>query len=210
MTYEEIQERYPEEFALRDQDKYRYRYPKGEVTPRRRTPAGVLGDPPLPPKTLVSLPSPMRTWCSGWSPSSWSWSGRRTCWSSATKPSCAACWLISWIRARVRFLGGHTGGFGDTPKLVVPPSQPPPSPHRLQDELPYLKCPLHTVLKLTPVAYGETPKDGADPSLSRPPKWGQSPPKWGLCPPSSCSRVPSPSLGNQAARWNPSSSTWKR
>uniref|UniRef100_A0A7N8X0U3 6-phosphofructo-2-kinase/fructose-2,6-bisphosphatase-like n=1 Tax=Mastacembelus armatus TaxID=205130 RepID=A0A7N8X0U3_9TELE len=30
MTYEEIQENYPEEFALRDQDKYRYRYPKGE------------------------------------------------------------------------------------------------------------------------------------------------------------------------------------
>ncbi|XP_067579999.1 6-phosphofructo-2-kinase/fructose-2,6-bisphosphatase 1 isoform X3 [Pseudorca crassidens] len=30
MTYEEIQEHYPEEFALRDQDKYRYRYPKGE------------------------------------------------------------------------------------------------------------------------------------------------------------------------------------
>lgn len=31
MTYEEIQESFPEEFALRDQDKYRYRYPKGEV-----------------------------------------------------------------------------------------------------------------------------------------------------------------------------------
>lgn len=31
MTYEEIQEHYPLEFALRDQDKYRYRYPKGEV-----------------------------------------------------------------------------------------------------------------------------------------------------------------------------------
>lgn len=29
--YEEIQENFPEEFALRDQDKYRYRYPKGEV-----------------------------------------------------------------------------------------------------------------------------------------------------------------------------------
>lgn len=26
------------------------------------------------------------------------------------------------------------------------------------DELPYLKCPLHTVLKLTPVAYGEYPQ----------------------------------------------------
>lgn len=24
------------------------------------------------------------------------------------------------------------------------------------DDLPYLKCPLHTVLKLTPVAYGES------------------------------------------------------
>ncbi|XP_062454654.1 6-phosphofructo-2-kinase/fructose-2,6-bisphosphatase 1 isoform X2 [Rhea pennata] len=30
MSYEEIQARYPQEFALRDQDKYRYRYPKGE------------------------------------------------------------------------------------------------------------------------------------------------------------------------------------
>lgn len=33
LTYEEIQEKFPEEFALRDQDKYRYRYPKGEVGP---------------------------------------------------------------------------------------------------------------------------------------------------------------------------------
>lgn len=33
LTYEEIQENFPEEFALRDQDKYRYRYPKGEVSP---------------------------------------------------------------------------------------------------------------------------------------------------------------------------------
>ncbi|TNN65238.1 6-phosphofructo-2-kinase/fructose-2,6-bisphosphatase [Liparis tanakae] len=30
LTYEEIQKNFPEEFALRDQDKYRYRYPKGE------------------------------------------------------------------------------------------------------------------------------------------------------------------------------------
>lgn len=32
LTYEEIQENFPEEFAMRDQDKYRYRYPKGEVS----------------------------------------------------------------------------------------------------------------------------------------------------------------------------------
>lgn len=31
MTYEEIQRKYPEEFALRDQEKYLYRYPGGEV-----------------------------------------------------------------------------------------------------------------------------------------------------------------------------------
>lgn len=31
MTYEGIQRKYPEEFALRDQDKYLYRYPGGEV-----------------------------------------------------------------------------------------------------------------------------------------------------------------------------------
>lgn len=30
MTYEEIHDKYPREFALRDQDKFHYRYPKGE------------------------------------------------------------------------------------------------------------------------------------------------------------------------------------
>lgn len=31
MTYKMIEEKYPEEFAMRDQDKYHYRYPGGEV-----------------------------------------------------------------------------------------------------------------------------------------------------------------------------------
>lgn len=31
MTYEMIQMTFPEEFAMRDQDKYHYRYPGGEV-----------------------------------------------------------------------------------------------------------------------------------------------------------------------------------
>lgn len=31
MTYDEIKEKFPEEFALRDEDKYYYRYPAGEV-----------------------------------------------------------------------------------------------------------------------------------------------------------------------------------
>lgn len=42
MTYEEIQKNYPEEFALRDQDKYRYRYPKGEVRKKKRVSNAVL------------------------------------------------------------------------------------------------------------------------------------------------------------------------
>jgi broad specificity phosphatase PhoE len=31
MTYEEIQEKYPEDFARRDQNKFHYRYKRGEV-----------------------------------------------------------------------------------------------------------------------------------------------------------------------------------
>ena len=31
MTYEEIEEKFPDDFARRDQDKYHYRYPRGEA-----------------------------------------------------------------------------------------------------------------------------------------------------------------------------------
>lgn len=31
MTYDEVKEKFPEESALRDEDKYYYRYPAGEV-----------------------------------------------------------------------------------------------------------------------------------------------------------------------------------
>lgn len=44
MMYEEIQEHYPQEFALRDQDKYRYRYPKGEVSVILPSVAGNVGN----------------------------------------------------------------------------------------------------------------------------------------------------------------------
>lgn len=30
LSYEQIQEKFPKEFALRDQNKYHYRYPRGE------------------------------------------------------------------------------------------------------------------------------------------------------------------------------------
>lgn len=103
MMYEEIQEHYPQEFAMRDQDKYRYRYPKGEVS---STLTNVLG--------LVQIlnglcgSSHMRTWCSAWSLWSWSWSGRRTCWSSVTRRSCAVCSHTSWIKLQVRIILFHS------------------------------------------------------------------------------------------------------
>ena len=37
LTYEEIAERYPQQFENRDQDKYHYRYPSGEVCQWRST-----------------------------------------------------------------------------------------------------------------------------------------------------------------------------
>ena len=46
--------------------------------------------------------SPMKTWCSVWSRPSWSWRGRRTFWSSVTRPSCAACSPTFWTRRQVR------------------------------------------------------------------------------------------------------------
>ncbi|XP_061112744.1 6-phosphofructo-2-kinase/fructose-2,6-bisphosphatase 1-like isoform X1 [Conger conger] len=95
MTYEEIQEHYPEEFALRDQDKYRYRYPKGESY-----------------EDLVQRLEPV-----------------------IMELERQENVLVVCHQAVMRCLLAY---FLD--KSAV--------------ELPYLKCPLHTVLKLTPVAYG--------------------------------------------------------
>ena len=60
-TYEEIQEKHPEEFARRDQDKYNYRYPMGEVK------VGAF----LPRWGMNLCFSRTRMLCRGWSPSSW-------------------------------------------------------------------------------------------------------------------------------------------
>nr|XP_034370202.1 6-phosphofructo-2-kinase/fructose-2,6-bisphosphatase 1-like isoform X1 [Arvicanthis niloticus] len=95
MTYEEIQEHYPEEFALRDQDKYYYRYPRGESY-----------------EDLVQRLEPV-----------------------IMELEQQENVLVICHQAVMRCLLAY---FLD----------------KSSDELPYLKCPLHTVLKLTPVAYG--------------------------------------------------------
>ncbi|XP_060619281.2 6-phosphofructo-2-kinase/fructose-2,6-bisphosphatase 1 isoform X1 [Anolis sagrei] len=95
MTYEEIQDHHPEEFALRDQDKYRYRYPKGESY-----------------EDLVQRLEPV-----------------------IMELERQENVLVICHQAIMRCLLAY---FLD----------------KSAEELPYLKCPLHTVLKLTPVAYG--------------------------------------------------------
>ncbi|XP_039632410.1 6-phosphofructo-2-kinase/fructose-2,6-bisphosphatase-like isoform X3 [Polypterus senegalus] len=95
MAYEEIQENYPLEFALRDQDKYRYRYPKGESY-----------------EDLVQRLEPV-----------------------IMELERQENVLVICHQAVMRCLLAY---FLD----------------KSAEELPYLKCPLHTVLKLTPVAYG--------------------------------------------------------
>ncbi|KAM9444473.1 6-phosphofructo-2-kinase/fructose-2,6-bisphosphatase 4a isoform 1-T1 [Clarias gariepinus] len=95
LMYEEIQQRYPLEFALRDQDKYRYRYPKGESY-----------------EDLVQRLEPV-----------------------IMELERQENVLVICHQAVMRCLLAY---FLDKPA----------------EELPYLKCSLHTVLKLTPVAYG--------------------------------------------------------
>lgn len=95
MMYEEIQEHYPLEFALRDQDKFRYRYPKGESY-----------------EDLVQRLEPV-----------------------IMELERQENVLVICHQAVMRCLLAY---FLD----------------KSAEELPYLKCPLHTVLKLTPVAYG--------------------------------------------------------
>ncbi|KAM8831029.1 6-phosphofructo-2-kinase/fructose-2,6-bisphosphatase 1 [Synchiropus picturatus] len=95
MTYEEIQLNFPEEFALRDQDKFRYRYPKGESY-----------------EDMVHRLEPV-----------------------IMELERQENILVICHQAVMRCLLAY---FLDKPA----------------DELPYLRCPLHTVLKLTPIAYG--------------------------------------------------------
>nr|XP_046153267.1 6-phosphofructo-2-kinase/fructose-2,6-bisphosphatase 3-like isoform X1 [Oncorhynchus gorbuscha] len=95
MTYDEVKEKYPEEFALRDQDKYYYRYPTGESY-----------------QDLVQRVEPV-----------------------IMELERQENVLVICHQAVMRCLLAY---FLD----------------KSAEEMPYLKCPLHTVLKLTPIAYG--------------------------------------------------------
>uniref|UniRef100_A0A3Q3NI97 6-phosphofructo-2-kinase/fructose-2,6-bisphosphatase 2 n=1 Tax=Mastacembelus armatus TaxID=205130 RepID=A0A3Q3NI97_9TELE len=95
MTYTMIEEKYPEEYDMRDQDKYNYRYPGGESY-----------------QDLVQRLEPV-----------------------IMELERQGNVLVICHQAVMRCLLAYFLDKG-------------------ADDLPYLKCPLHTVLKLTPVAYG--------------------------------------------------------
>ncbi|XP_061770212.1 6-phosphofructo-2-kinase/fructose-2,6-bisphosphatase 3 isoform X2 [Nerophis ophidion] len=95
MTYDEVKEKFPEEFALRDEDKYYYRYPAGESY-----------------QDVVQRVEPV-----------------------IMELERQENVLVICHQAVMRCLLAY---FLD----------------KSAEEMPYLKCPLHTVLKLTPVAYG--------------------------------------------------------
>ncbi|XP_044135959.1 6-phosphofructo-2-kinase/fructose-2,6-bisphosphatase 3 isoform X3 [Bufo gargarizans] len=128
-TYEEIKEQFPEEYALRAQDKYHYRYPSGEsyqdlvqrlepVIMELERQGNVL---------VVCHQAVMRCLLSYFLDKS---AGRRT---------------FSMIYAPYMFFLQIFACFGLN-LILFSPSFP--------DEMPYLKCPLHSMLKLTPLAYG--------------------------------------------------------
>lgn len=88
---------------------------------------------------------------SGWSRSSWSWRGTATFWWSATRLWCAVSLLTSWIKVQVVHTSlQHT----QATTVLVYRQMMIDALLRPTEDLPYMKCPLHTVLKLTPVAYG--------------------------------------------------------
>uniref|UniRef100_UPI00358F0787 6-phosphofructo-2-kinase/fructose-2, 6-bisphosphatase-like isoform X2 n=1 Tax=Myxine glutinosa TaxID=7769 RepID=UPI00358F0787 len=95
LTYEEIQEKYPEEFALRDQDKFHYRYPKGESY-----------------QDVVHRLEPVIM-------------------ELERQENVLVICHQAVMRCLLAYFLDKTSG-----------------------ELPYQRCPLHVVLKLTPVAYG--------------------------------------------------------
>ncbi|KAG5895976.1 hypothetical protein JTB14_027976 [Gonioctena quinquepunctata] len=122
MTYEEIKEKYPDEFASRDVNKFAYRYPRGESY-----------------EDLVARLEPV-----------------------IMELERQGNVLVVSHQAVIRCLLAY---FLD----------------KTADELPYLRVPLHTIIKLTPVAYGcrveEIPLhiDAVDTHRAKPNEPGQTP-----------------------------------
>ena len=115
MTYEEIRDKYPEEFAARDENKFHYRYPRGESY-----------------EDLVARLEPVIM-------------------ELERQENVIVVAHQAVLRCLLAYFLDHTAGnflLLIFPWIIV---------HRFiffPEELPYIHVPLHTVLKLTPIAYG--------------------------------------------------------
>ncbi|XP_078677760.1 6-phosphofructo-2-kinase/fructose-2,6-bisphosphatase-like isoform X4 [Branchiostoma floridae x Branchiostoma belcheri] len=130
MTYEEIQEKYPEEFAMRDQDKYHYRYPRGEGKWEEMTYAEIARDFPaqLAKRDGDKYHVPH--------PSGESYQD-----------------LVARLEPVIMELERQTNVLVICHQAVMR-CLLAYFLDKNSDDLPYLKVPLHTVMKLTPMAYG--------------------------------------------------------
>lgn len=116
MTYEQIQAKYPEEFKARDQNKFAYRYPRGESY-----------------EDLVVRLEPVMMELER--------QGNVLVVSHQAVLRCVLAYFLD-------------KSAGITCKFYHKMHQTLKFHPYITDDLPYLKVPLHTVIKLTPVAYG--------------------------------------------------------
>ncbi|XP_065338782.1 6-phosphofructo-2-kinase/fructose-2,6-bisphosphatase isoform X4 [Cloeon dipterum] len=119
MTYEEISSKYPDDFAARDQNKFTYRYPRGESY-----------------EDLVARLEPVIMELE-----------RQGNVLVVSHQAVIRC-LLAYFTDKSSELD-LTNGNWDSNGFVDDDDN-----SRSIDELPYLEVPLHTVIKLTPVAYG--------------------------------------------------------
>ncbi|KAI4873081.1 hypothetical protein NFI96_019298 [Prochilodus magdalenae] len=128
MSYDMIKDRYPEEYAMRDQDKYHYRYPGGE--------------------SCVVQPS-----ANGADTNRMTHEGHH-CSLNVRNRGCRSYQdLVQRLEPVIMELE-RQGNVLVICHQAVMRCLLAYFLDKSADDLPYLKCPLHVVLKLTPVAYG--------------------------------------------------------
>ncbi|XP_059476569.1 6-phosphofructo-2-kinase/fructose-2,6-bisphosphatase isoform X3 [Neocloeon triangulifer] len=141
MTYEEIALKYPEDFAARDQNKFTYRYPRGESY-----------------EDLVARLEPVIMELE-----------RQGNVLVVSHQAVIRC-LLAYFTDKSSELDRRNGNCNQDDHEGVPDAL---------DELPYLEVPLHTVIKLTPVAYGcrmelvKLPIEAVDTHRPKPQGWTQ-------------------------------------
>ncbi|TRY98613.1 hypothetical protein DNTS_005288 [Danionella cerebrum] len=146
MTYEKIEETYPNEFILRDQDKYHYRYPGGEVSGNRNN---VLRD-----ESSGVLTRRSRVFCAialDVLPRMMALDLRTEHLALSTERSYQD--LVQRLEPVIMELE-RQGNVLVVCHQAVMRCLLAYFLDKSANDLPYLKCPLHVVLKLTPVAYG--------------------------------------------------------